>query len=111
MLYSRSLLVIYYFFKLINLFLAVLGLCCCVWAASSCNAWAFHWGDFSYWRAWALGHVGSEVAGHGLSCPLACDSLAPGSGMEPGSPALAGGFLTTGPLGKSLYFKYSSVYM
>ena len=27
----------------------------------------------------------------------------PGPGIEPVSPALAGGFLTTGPLGKSLF--------
>ena len=30
-------LIYYYFFKLINLFLAALGLCCCKWAFSSCR--------------------------------------------------------------------------
>ena len=34
----------------------------------------------------------------GLSCPMACVDLVPGSGIEP---ALAGGFLTAGPPGKS----------
>ena len=37
----------------------------------------------------------------GLSCPTICGILVPRSGMEPMSPALAGGFLTTGPPGKS----------
>ena len=44
----------------------------------------------------ALGHSGSVTVTHGLSCPVAC-----GPGIEPVSPALAGGFLTTGPPGKS----------
>ena len=39
---------------------------------------------------------------HGLSCPKACGILIPGPGIEPVSPALVGGFLTTGPPGKSL---------
>ena len=33
--------------------------------------------------------------------PLACGSLVPGPGIEPGSPALAGGFPSTEPPGKS----------
>ena len=33
----------------------------------------------------------------------ACGILAPGQGIEPISPTLEGGFLTTGPPGKSLY--------
>ena len=37
---------------------------------------------------------------HGLSCSAACGIL-PGPGLEPMSPALAGGFLTTVPPGKS----------
>ena len=55
--------------KIISLFLAVLGLCCC------------------------LGF--SLVAVHGL---LTWDP--PGPGIEPVSPALAGGFFTTEPPGK-----------
>ena len=45
------------------------------------------------------GLIGSGVVAHGLSCPVAC-SL-PGPGIEPVSPALADGFLATGPPGKS----------
>ena len=37
----------------------------------------------------------------GLSCPAACGILVPRPGIEPVSPALEGGFLTTGPPGKS----------
>ena len=42
---------------------------------------------------------------HGLSCSAACGIL-PGPGLEPMSPALAGGFLTTVPPGKSLAWFY-----
>ena len=38
-----------------------------------------------------------------LSCPMACGILVPGPGIKPLTLALAGGFLTTGPPGKSLY--------
>ena len=38
----------------------------------------------------------------GLSCPVACGILVPQPGIEPASPALEGGFFTTGPPGKSL---------
>ena len=41
------------------------------------------------------------VAHHWLSCFEACGLLVPGAGIEPKSPALAGGFLTTRPRGKS----------
>ena len=40
------------------------------------------------------------IATHGFSSPEACEILAPLLGIEPASPALKGGFLTTGPLGK-----------
>ena len=40
----------------------------------------------------------------GLSCPMACGILVPPSGIESVSPALQGGFLTTGPPGKSQQF-------
>ena len=49
--------------------MAVLGLCCYVWAFSSCGALAFHCDSFPYCRAWALGTV---VMAHGLSHPAAC---------------------------------------
>ena len=38
----------------------------------------------------------------GLNCPTACGILVPQPGIEPTSPALQGGFLTTGPPGKFL---------
>ena len=37
----------------------------------------------------------------GLSCPAACGILVPRPGIKPESPALEGGFFTTGPPGKS----------
>ena len=45
--------------------------------------------------------MGSVVPLGGLSCPLAYGILVPWSGIELVSPALEGGFLTTGPPGKS----------
>ena len=39
---------------------------------------------------------------HGHGCSAACGILVPEPGIEPMSPALASGFLTTGPPGKSL---------
>ena len=66
---------------------------------------------------WAPGHVGSVVCGtqalslrhassvvvaRRLTCPAACGILVPRPGSEPASPALEGGFFTTGPPGKSL---------
>ena len=67
-------------------------------AFSSCGVQASHCGGFSCCRAWALGHKGSVVAVHGLPCSM---WNLPGSGIEPMSSALAGGFLTTGLPGKS----------
>ena len=45
--------------------------------------------------------AGSVVVAHRLSCYTARGILVPGPGIEPVSPALQGGFLTTGPPGKS----------
>ena len=42
----------------------------------------------------------SVVVMHGFSYPKAYGILVPGPGMKPASPALEGGFLTTGPPGK-----------
>ena len=39
----------------------------------------------------------SVVATCRLSCSIVCGILVPRSGIEPGSPTLQGGFLTTGP--------------
>ena len=52
--------------------------------------------------AQGLKHLGSVIVARGLSCFTACGILVPWSGIEPTSPALQGGFLTTGPPGKSL---------
>ena len=76
--------------------MAALGLCCCTWAFSSHGEWrllssvAVH--RFSLWWLLMLQSTGSRV--RGLSCPMA-------GGIFPKiklvSPALQGGFLTTGP--------------
>ena len=41
--------------------------------------------------------MGSSVSVHGLSCSAACEILVPWSKIEPVSPGLEGGLLTTGP--------------
>ena len=56
---------------------------------------------FSHGGAQALRSQASVGVAHGLSCPMARGILVPGPGMEAGSPAYAGRFLTTGPPGKS----------
>ena len=45
---------------------------------------------------WAPEHAGSVVVTCKFSCSTACGSLVPQPGIEPTSPALEGGFLTTG---------------
>ena len=45
----------------------------------------------------------SIVTSQGLTCSAAGGVLVPWLGIEPVSPALQGGFLTTGPPGKSLW--------
>ena len=98
----------------------MLGLCCCARAFSSCGEPGLlfiavcellsHCGGFSCCRAQALGAWASVVVARRLS---SCGAWAyllcgmwdlPGLGLEPVSPALAGGFLTTVPPGKSLIF-------
>ena len=64
---------------------------------------------YSFLSPQALGCTGPSsystqvpaVAAHGLSCPAAMWNL-PEPGIEPGAPALAGGFFTAGPPEKSL---------
>ena len=100
-----------------------------MWAFSSCSepgatlrcgAQASHCRGFSCCGAWALGAWDSVVVVHGLSscgsralehrlssCGAWAYSLCgmwdrPGPGLEPVSPALAGGFLTTVPPGSPL---------
>ena len=79
-------------------------------ATLCCGARAsLHCGGFSCCGAWALGTQASVVAACGLrSCGTWAQLLRgmwdlPGPGIEPMSPALAGGFLTTVPPGKSLH--------
>ena len=111
----------------IYLFLAVLGLRCCaraflqlrrVGATLRCGARASHYSGFSCCGARALGTQASVVVVRRLSscgswvlerrlssCGTQAQLLRgmwdlPGPGLKPGSPALAGGFLTTVPPGK-----------
>ena len=87
-----------------HVFLAVLGLHCCTQAFSSPGKWgllssvaqASHCSGFSCCRAQALEHVGSAVLDSRLSWSVACGILL-AQESNPGSPALAGAFLTTGP--------------
>ena len=48
-----------------------------------------------------LEHVDSVVVTHGLSCSMACGIFFPQPGIKTASAALQGGFLITGPPGKS----------
>ena len=69
-----------------------------------CSLAAVHWPLIAVTspvacRAWVPGARASAVVAHGLSCSEACGDL-PGSGIKPMCPALAGGFLTSGPPGK-----------
>ena len=62
-------------------------------------------GGFSC-RAPALG-LWASVLLVGLRCPEACGISVLGPGIKSMSPALAGDFLTTGPLGKSPGMEFS----
>ena len=97
------------FVFLINyLFFGCSGSSVAVWAFSSCGERGllshFWCACFSLWWLCLLLSMGSRV--HGFSSCGAHRLLhdmwdPPGPGVESVSPALAGGFLTTGPLGKS----------
>ena len=75
---------------LLFFFLIFIYLFCSIWSQLR------HTGSFIPCAGFSL------VAACGLSCPAACEILVPQPGMEPMSPALKGGFLTTGPPKKSL---------
>ena len=84
----------------IYVFLAVSGLSCSMrdlllWCAGS----SLRCEGFSL----VVAQAGSVVEAHGLHCPATCGILVPRPGIKPKSPALEGGFLTTGPPGKSLH--------
>ena len=94
------------------LFMTALGLCCSARDFSSCWEQGLlqlrgvgSCGGFSRCRAQALSVRASVVAAHGLSCPSAC-GIFPDQGLNP--PALAGGFLTTGPRETSSVFYFMS---
>ena len=75
---------------------------------SSCSARATQCSGFLSWRAQALGHVGSEVAAHGLSCPTAYGIFLD-QGSNPRPPHWqADRFLTTGPPGKAHHYSFSN---
>ena len=108
-----------------NLFLSVLGLHCCVEAPPSCckrgyslvgvhgpltvvaslvGEHGLQGSKDSVVVAHGFQSRGPAAMVHGLSCPSA-GGIFPGT--EPMSPTLAGGFLTTGPLGRP----YRGVFM
>ena len=68
---------------------------------SSCGVQASYCGGFSHSRAWAPGH-GLCSCGSWVQLPLSMWNLH-GPGIEPVWPALAAGFLSTGPPGKSMW--------
>ena len=107
--------------KFIYLFLAVLGLRCCMQVLPRCSRWGllFVWcTGLSPRRPLLLQSTASRHAcfrSCGLQAPerrlSSCGTWAqllrgmwdpPGPGLEPASPALSGGFPTTEPPGKSL---------
>ena len=97
--------------SLIFLFLAILGLQMLLELFSSCGAQASYCSDFSWCGAPALGRTGfSQCSSWDLEYRLnTCGTQTPllgatwdlpRSGIEPVSPALAGGCFTTEPPGK-----------
>ena len=70
----------------------------------SCGARASHCGAFSCWSSWALERWLSICGAWASQLPGMWDL--PGSGIEPVSLALQGGFLTKAPPGKSIFFFY-----
>ena len=123
-------LLFYLFIYLLNLFLAALGLHCCAWAFSSCGERGLLLlrctGFSSPWLLllWSTGSrragfssCGSRALKHSLSsCGTGAQLLhsmwdLPGPGIEPVSPALAGGFLTAAPPGKSQDVQLKTMYI
>ena len=107
---------VFSFFKLIYLFLAALGLHCCTRAFSSCRVRALGVQasvvvaqGLSSYGLWALEH---RLSSCGAWAQLLCGmwDLA-GPGLEPVSPALAGGFLTTAPPGKPKDFFQCQIHL
>ena len=109
----RAVLFIDFFKELSACFLAVLGLCCCMWALSSFRELKqLLFSVFSsWWRllSWSMGSqahrlqwlqsVGSIVVALWAEPLLSMWALSR-PGIEPVSPALAGRFLSSVPVGK-----------
>ena len=79
-------------------------------ATLHCGVRASNCSSFSCCRAWALGARASVVVAHRLQSAgsvVVAHGMwdLPGPGLEPMSPALGGGFLTTAPPGKSLHIE------
>lgn len=84
-------------FKNMFIYMASLGFRCSMWGLHCIMQ------DLSWWCMESLVVVcGLLVAVHGLSCSAACEILVPWSKIEPMSPGLEDGLLTTGPRGKYL---------
>ena len=107
----------FFFFLIIYLFLAVLGLRFCVRAFSSCG----EWGPLLIAVRGPLTVAASPVAEHrlqtrrlsssGSRAQLRCGMWdLPRPGLEPVSPALAGRFSTTAPLGKPFHVLYIYIF-
>ena len=94
-----------FFFWLHWVFVVVHGLCCSREAFPHCRKRGLLSLRCSLQWILLLQLVGSRarasiVVAHRFSCPVSCGILVPNPGIEPMSPALAGGFLTTEPPGK-----------
>ena len=79
------------FFLILFIYLTALGLCCHTQAFSVCSAWGLlsscrvwvsYCCGFSCCKAWGLGHTGSTVVAHGLSCSMAY-GIFPDKGSNP----------------------------
>ena len=84
------------------------SLCCIHWEfleddpdLSMPSVFFLFYGFYLFWLYWIFPVAQVLPCSTSLSCPAACGILAPWPGIEPGSPALQGRFLTTGPPGKS----------
>ena len=107
------------FTLLLFLFLTALGLRCCMQALSSCGEWGLLFVavcglltavvslvlEHRFKGVWASAGVvrGHSSCGAWAYLPHGMWDL-PGPGIQPVSPALAGGFSATGPPGKTFFF-------
>ena len=69
------------------------------------RSWLWHGASFTAVNGLCGCGAHSVVGAPRLSFSMACGFLVPQPGIEPVSPALQGGFLTTEPLGKSQHCK------